>query len=118
MNIVAIIGAKGNSTRLQRKNTRQFDKQPLISYTIQHAHQARTVNRVIVSTEDAEIANIAKRYGAEVPFTRPVWLTDNQVSFGRCLGSCVSRNRINEFLSCGLGCWLDSDLSATGERDN
>lgn len=78
MNIIAIIGAKGNSTRLQRKNTRQFDKQPLISYAIQHAHQARTVNRVIVSTEDAEIANIARRYGAEVPFTRPVWLTDNQ----------------------------------------
>ena len=77
MNIIAIIGAKGNSTRLRRKNTRHFDKQPLISYTIQHAHQARTVNRVIVSTEDAEIEQIAKQYGAEV-LIRPVWLTDNK----------------------------------------
>ena len=78
MNVIAIIGAKGNSTRLPRKNSRRFNSEPLIGYTIQHAHQARTVNRVIVSTEDAEIVRIAKQYGAEVPFIRPVWLTDNQ----------------------------------------
>ena len=77
MNIIAIIAAKGNSTRLPGKNIRMFNRQPLLSYTIQRALEANTVNRVIVSTEDAEIAKVAEKYGAEV-LTRPAWLADNK----------------------------------------
>lgn len=77
MNGIAIIAAKGNSTRLPSKNIRMINNQPLLSYTVQRATEAHTINRVIVSTEDAEITRIAKQYGAEV-VDRPVWLADNK----------------------------------------
>lgn len=71
MNIVAIIPARGGSKGLIRKNVLPLNGKPLIAYSIEAALKLKEVKRVIVSTDDQEIADIAKKYGAEVPFLRP-----------------------------------------------
>jgi len=70
-NIVGFIFARGGSKGVPRKNVRLFAGKPLISHAIQTALNSKYINRVIVSTDDPEIAKIAKEYGAEVPFMRP-----------------------------------------------
>lgn len=69
--VVAIIPARGNSKSIPRKNVKEFAGHPLIAFSIAAGQQARSVSRVIVSTDDEEIADVARRYGAEVPFMRP-----------------------------------------------
>lgn len=72
--VLAIIPAKGGSTRLKRKNIAEIAGKPLIAYPIENAKRSGLCERVIVSTEDREIAEIARKYGAEVPFIRPIEL--------------------------------------------
>jgi len=69
--VLAIIPARGGSKSIPRKNIRLFAGHPLIAYSIAAGLAAQTVDRVIVSTDDLEIASTAKRYGAGVPFMRP-----------------------------------------------
>lgn len=69
--VLAIIPARGGSKGLPRKNVRNFAGHPLISYSIAAGLQAETVTRTIVSTDDEEIAAVARKYGAEIPFMRP-----------------------------------------------
>lgn len=76
-NVVAIILARGGSKGLRGKNIRLLAGKPLIAYTIEAAKQCPLVDRVIVSTDDEEISKIAKNYGAEVPFTRPKELAED-----------------------------------------
>ena len=68
---MAIIPARGGSKGIKRKNIRILNGKPLISYTIEQALKSKYIDRVIVSTEDLEIAEISKSFGAEVPFLRP-----------------------------------------------
>jgi N-acylneuraminate cytidylyltransferase len=70
--VLALIPARGGSKSIPRKNINDFAGHPLIAYSIAAARASQLVTRVIVSTDDAEIASISKRYGADVPFTRPV----------------------------------------------
>jgi len=72
--VLAIIPARGGSKGIPRKNVRPFAGHPLIAYSIAAALQAEMVSRVIVSTDDKEIAEIARRFGAEIPFIRPTEL--------------------------------------------
>jgi N-acylneuraminate cytidylyltransferase len=72
--VLAIIPARGGSKSIPRKNIRDFAGHPLIAYTIAAALQSAKVERTIVSTEDEEIAAIARQYGAETPFLRPAHL--------------------------------------------
>jgi YrbI family 3-deoxy-D-manno-octulosonate 8-phosphate phosphatase len=69
--ILALIPARGGSKGIPRKNIRDFAGYPLIAWSIAAGLQAHTVNRVIVSTDDNEIAAVAREYGAETPFMRP-----------------------------------------------
>jgi CMP-N-acetylneuraminic acid synthetase len=69
--VLALIPARGGSKGIPRKNIRSFAGYPLIAYSIAAALQAETVMRVIVSTDDPEIAGVARQYGAETPFLRP-----------------------------------------------
>ncbi len=69
--VLAIIPARGGSKGIPRKNIRSFAGQPLIAWSIAAAKQSHLVTRVIVSTDDEEIAVVARRLGAEVPFLRP-----------------------------------------------
>ncbi len=69
--VLALIPARGGSKSIPRKNVIDFAGYPLIAYSIAAGLTAETVTRVIVSTDDYEIAEISRRYGAETPFTRP-----------------------------------------------
>jgi N-acylneuraminate cytidylyltransferase len=68
---IAVIPARGGSRRIPRKNIRAFCGRPIIAWSIDAARSSRLFDHVIVSTEDDEIADVAVRYGAEVPFRRP-----------------------------------------------
>lgn len=72
--MIAIIPARGGSKGVPHKNIKNMCGKPLIYYTIDAAIKATSVDRVIVTTDDPEIANIAKEYGAEIPFMRPTEL--------------------------------------------
>jgi N-acylneuraminate cytidylyltransferase len=74
---VAVIPARGGSKRIPRKNIRLFCGRPIIAYSIQAALRSGLFERVIVSTDDVEIAAVARDSGAEVPFIRPVELADD-----------------------------------------
>lgn len=69
--VLTLIPARGGSKSIPRKNIRPFAGHPLIAYSIAAGLFAETVTRVIVSTDDDEIAAVARRYGAETPFLRP-----------------------------------------------
>jgi len=77
---VAFIFARGGSKGLPRKNIKMLGGKPLIAHSIQTALESEFVDRVIVSTDDKEIAEIAKEYGAEVPFIRPSELASDSSS--------------------------------------
>jgi len=69
--ILALIPARGGSKGLPGKNIKPLLGKPLIAWTIEQAKASKYVDRVVVSTDDDEIAEVAIRYGAEVPFLRP-----------------------------------------------
>lgn len=68
---LAIIPARGGSKRIPNKNIKLFNQKPLIHYTIKQALDSKLFDRVVVDTDSRKIAQIATRYGAEVPFLRP-----------------------------------------------
>lgn len=78
--ILAVIPARGGSKGLPGKNIKLLNGKPLIAYTIEAALESGLFEKVIVSTDDFEIADIAKKYGAEVPFMRPQELSGDAVS--------------------------------------
>lgn len=71
MKPICFIGARGGSKGVPRKNIRKFGNKPLIAHTIEESLKSGIFSHVIVSTEDKEIAKIARKFGAEVPFFRP-----------------------------------------------
>ncbi len=75
--ILAVIPARGGSKGIKGKNIKRFCGKPLISYTITTAQQSKLFDHIIVSTDSAEIAKVAKKYGAEVPFLRPTKLAQD-----------------------------------------
>jgi len=75
--IIAIIPARGGSKRIARKNIKKFYGKPIIAYSIEAALESGIFSKVVVTTDDPEIALIAEKYGAEVPFLRPEDLSDD-----------------------------------------
>jgi len=76
--ILAVTPARGGSLRLPRKNIRPVLGKPLIAWTIEQAKKSGYIDRLIVSTDDEEIAKVAGSFGAEVPFLRPKELADSK----------------------------------------
>lgn len=74
---VAIIPARGGSKRIPRKNVKEFFGKPMIAWSIEAAKEADLFDRIIVSTDDEEIADVALSWGAEVPFMRPAELSND-----------------------------------------
>ncbi|MCF8038375.1 MAG: pseudaminic acid cytidylyltransferase [Desulfohalobiaceae bacterium] len=74
---IAVIPARGGSKRIPRKNIKNFCGQPIIAYSIQAAQESGLFDRIIVSTDDEEIAEVSRLYGAEIPFMRPKELADD-----------------------------------------
>lgn len=75
--ILAVIPARGGSKSIPRKNIKLIAGKPLIAWTIEAAKNSKFINRLIVSTDDPEIAAVSKQYGAEVPFLRPAEISQD-----------------------------------------
>jgi CMP-N,N'-diacetyllegionaminic acid synthase len=92
--VLAIIPARGGSKGVPRKNIIELCGKPLISYSIEVALKSQLIDRVIVSTEDEEIAEISRTYGADVPFLRPPQLADDRAKI--CDALEYTLNRLEE----------------------
>ncbi|MDX2320732.1 MAG: pseudaminic acid cytidylyltransferase [Moritella sp.] len=77
---VAMIPARGGSKRIPRKNIKLFHGKPMIAYSIEAAQKSGCFDKIIVSTDDQEIADVALAYGAEVPFLRPANISDDHAT--------------------------------------
>lgn len=80
LSILCIIPARGGSKRLPRKNIKLLNGKPMIAYAIEAAKKTQLLEHIIVSTDDHEIAEVSKKYGAEVPFLRPMELASDTAS--------------------------------------
>ena len=78
--MIAFIPARGGSKGVPGKNIKELCGKPLIAYTIEAALKAEKIDRVIVTTDDEDIAKVAREYGAEVPFMRPDYLASDTSS--------------------------------------
>ena len=85
MKTICFIGARGGSKGVPKKNIRLLGSKPLIAHTIEKSLDSKLFDHVIVSTEDAEIARISKKYGAEVPFMRPKHLAKDTTGFAEVM---------------------------------
>jgi len=89
---LAVIPARGGSKRIPRKNIQHFFGKPMIAYAIEAALRSKIFDRVIVSTDDAEIAEVAVACGAELPFIRPPELADDHTPtvpvIAHAIGAC------------------------------
>ena len=79
MKVLGVIPARGGSKSIPRKNLADVNGRPLLSFIIEAARDARRLDRVVVSTEDKEIATAARQWGAEVPFERPPELAVDEI---------------------------------------
>lgn len=89
-NILAIIPARGGSKSIPQKNIKMLGGKPLIAYPIELAKSIREINKVVVSTDSKEIAEIAIGYGAEIPFIRPAELAKDATPVLSVLLHCIS----------------------------
>ena len=76
--VVAVVPARGGSRQVPRKNIADVYGRPLIAWTVDAGLRAASIDRVVVSTDDEEIAEAAREAGAEVPFVRPGWLATDE----------------------------------------
>lgn len=101
---LAIIPARGGSKRIPRKNIKPFCGKPMIAWSIEAALQSGCFDRVIVSTDDTEIAAIARQHGAEVPFLRPAELSDDHTGtipvIRHAIEWCMQQNQRVELACC------------------
>ncbi len=86
---LCIIPARGGSKRIPRKNIKLFNNKPMIAHSIIVAQQSGLFSDIIVSTDDAEIAQVAREYGANVPFVRPPELSDDFATTGAVIAHAV-----------------------------
>lgn len=96
MKPICFIGARGGSKGVPKKNIKQIGGKPLIAHTIKSSLESKIFSHVIVSTDDNEIAKIAKKYGAEVPFLRPKKISADNTSMDK-----VIEHAINKLFSLG-----------------
>lgn len=87
---IAIIPARGGSKRIPRKNIKLFHGKPMIAWSILAAKQAGCFERIIVSTDDAEISAVAQEYGADVPFMRPAEIANDYATTGEVISHAIS----------------------------
>jgi len=96
VNIVGIIPARSGSRRIPDKNIKMLSGHPLIYYTIREALKAKTLNRVIFSTDSQRYADIAKSYGAEAPFLQPKEISGDDAGTTLVLIHCINYLENNE----------------------
>ena len=96
--VLAVILARGGSKGIKLKNITNLSGHPLISYTLEAAKNSKYIDDILVSTDNKKIANIAKEYGAKVPFLREKELSGDRVSSVDALYDAVKRYQdLNDF---------------------
>lgn len=93
MGMIAIITARGGSKRIPRKNIKEFMGKPMLVYAIEAAKASNLFDTVMVSTDDIDIAETAKKYGAEVPFMRSARTSDDYASTYDVLEEVIAEYR-------------------------
>ena len=93
---LAVIPARGGSKGIPRKNIKEIAGKPLIAWSIEHAKKCQLIDRVIVSTDCSEIAEVAIKYGAEVPFLRPDGLSGDKATTESALTHTLNWLKFNE----------------------
>src|SRR4249919_39335 len=101
-NILALIPARGGSKSIPRKNLLPIAGKPLIAYSIEHALMSQHVTRTVVSTDDPEIASVARACGAEVPFMRPAEFAQDLSTDLEVFRHALTWLREHERYECGL----------------
>lgn len=122
--ILAIIPARGGSKGIPRKNIKMLNEKPLIAYTIEEAKKSIYIDRVIVSTEDSEIAQISKQFGAEIPYLRSEELARDNSPTIDCVIDMVKWLNENEnympdyvcLLQCTSPLRTNKDIDGTIEK--
>ena len=82
--ILGIIPARGGSKGLPRKNIQEVAGKPLIAWTIEESKKSKYIDKLILSSEDKEIIDVAKAWGCKVPFVRPVELAKDENGYQTC----------------------------------
>lgn len=88
---LAVIPARGGSKRIPRKNIKPFCGKPMIAWSIEAALESGCFDQVVVSTDDAEIAEVARQCGAQVPFVRPAELSDDHTGTTAVVAHAIDR---------------------------
>jgi pseudaminic acid cytidylyltransferase len=105
---IAIIPARGGSKRIPRKNVKLFAGQPMISFAIRIAIECDLFDHVVVSTDDDDIADIARKFGAEVPFIRPTELSDDDTAtvpvIAHAINNCTEQGWAFDYVCCIYPC--------------
>lgn len=94
---IAVIPARGGSKRIPRKNIKQFCGRPMIAWSVDAAQRSGCFERIIVSTDDAEVAEVARQQGADVPFMRPPELSDDHTGTVPVIAHAI------EWMNCNVG---------------
>jgi CMP-N,N'-diacetyllegionaminic acid synthase len=117
--VLAVIAARGGSKGLPRKNLRELGGKPLIAWSIEAARHSQYVDRAIVSTDDAEIAEVARHWAGDVPFLRPAELATDEApiisSLLHAADSLAERYRYVVLLQATSPFRLGSDIDAALE---
>jgi pseudaminic acid cytidylyltransferase len=100
LSCVAIIPARGGSKRIPRKNLKPFDGVPMIVRSIRTALDCGLFDQVVVSTDDEEIADVARAHGAQVPFVRPVELADDFTGTAAVIEHALSQLPVFDYVCC------------------
>ena len=116
MSKVAIITARGGSKRIPRKNIKDFCGKPIIAYSIEAALESGLFDEVMVSTDDEEIANVARAYGANVPFMRSEATSGDYATSGDVLTEVLSEYRIRGCEFDALACIYSTAPFVTAEE--
>jgi pseudaminic acid cytidylyltransferase len=103
---IAIIPARGGSKRILKKNIKLFNGKPIIAYAIENAINSKLFDEIIVSTDDKEIAGIAKKYGAKVPFLRSQKNSDDFASTFDVIEEVIDFYSENEVCKYSYACCI------------
>ena len=105
---IAVIPARGGSKRIPRKNIKDFCGKPMIAWAIGAARESGLFDHIVVSTEDEEIAELARSWGAETPFVRPPNLADDQTPtvpvIAHAVNSCLGIGWVADYVCCIYPC--------------
>lgn len=105
---IAVLPARGGSKRIPRKNIKEFCGKPMIAWAIETAKETGLFDHIIISTEDEEISEIARNYGAETPFARPKTLADDYTAtvpvIAHAADTCQKMGWEIDYLCCIYPC--------------